>query len=176
MAVKQVNDKLLVISDAVLYWAKVHEPAPNYDPSKPDEWSVTALISKADAKSLEKMKINKQFKEVEEEEDGKYQDHIGLYSVKFTQPSKSSKGKDMRPPVVLGADGKPTTENIGNGSKGQVRLFLMEGQGPSKGKLTARLNGLYVQDLVEYVEQSSDIDGFDVDVDNEGFDDDDLGF
>lgn len=191
MAVRVLNDKHTVITDVVFMWAKVHEPTPKYNPEDGREYSVVCLIDRETKKELEKMKLNKNFKEVDED---KYPDYEGLYEVKFAQPEKNRAGKTLIAPIVIGPDMQQTDSLIGNGSKGQIKLFTMQGMGASKGKINARLHSVLVQDMVEY-EGGSDLDGFEVDesakkaykakprtsaaddfMDDEDFSDDDLPF
>lgn len=159
MAVKQLNDKFAVITNVTFLWAKVHEPAPKYNPADGREFSVTCLIDAETKKQLAKMKINKNITEVDED---KYPEYEGLYTLKLTQNELKADGSPLPPPIVLGSDKQPMTDNVGNGSTGQVKIYMREGIGASKGKLNVKLSSMFVQNLVPY-EGSSAADGFEDD-------------
>lgn len=169
MAVKQLNDKFAVLTDVVFLWAKVHEAAPKYNPADGKEYSVTCLIDADTKKQLAKMKINKTIAEVDED---KYPEYEGLYTLKLTQNELKADGGALPKPVVLGPDKQPMTDNVGNGSKGQVKIYMREGIGASKGKINVKLSSMFVQNLVPY-EGTSVTDGFDDPVEVGAFDDDD---
>jgi hypothetical protein len=145
------------IKDVIFYYASVQSPKPNYGKTG-NEYSVQALITKDEMQRLKAMKVNKTFKNIEDE--GlldKYPEGKGRYLVSFKCPESSSTGKELSIRVV-DASGKPMEDLIGNGSKGQLKLWLMEGQGLSKGKMNARLNAMMVEVLKEYHKKSGDED------------------
>lgn len=147
----------VIIKDVIFYYAKVQEPALNYAKTG-NEFSVQALITKEEMQKLKVMKINKTFKNIEDE--GlleKFPEGKGRYLVSFKCPEKTSTGKELSIRVV-DASGKVMPDLVGNGSKGQLKIWLMEGQGLSKGKMNARLNAMMVEALKEYHKKSGDED------------------
>lgn len=170
MAVKQLNDKFAIITDVVFFWAKVLEPAPKYNPDDGKEYSVQCFIDSATMKELKKMKINKQFSEVDED---KYPEYEGMYVLKLTQNELKKDGSPLPKPVVINKQKQVIDEAIGNGSTGQVKIYMQEGLGASKGKLNIKLSAIMVENHIAY-EGNSAIDGFDVD--DVPDDDDDIPF
>ena len=158
MAVKQLNDKFAIITDVVFFWSKVHEPAPKYNPDDGREYSVNCFIDADTVKQLKKMKINKNFNEVDED---KYPEHEGLYVLKLTQNELKRDGSPLPKPVVIDRFKSPIEDNIGNGSTGQVKIYMQEGIGASKGKLNVKLSAMMVENLIPYEGGNSAADGFD---------------
>lgn len=172
MAVRQLP-KHLIVTDAVLMWSKMQVPVLKYGEDNVYEYSVEALIDEETKKALTKLKVNKQFKEAGE----KYEEYEGLYILRLTQPKFARSGKELQKPVVFDQYQQPTTEEPGNGSKGQVKIFFQEGTGVSKGKLNLRLHSVFVQEWEEFSGGGNGLDGFDDAADGgEGFDDDDIAF
>lgn len=186
MAVKfKSEDQALYIKDVTFYWASVHSPKPKFDPSDGNEYVADIIVSASDAKALKKIKLNKGIKEIGVDVDEeRFPGHEGDFVFKGKAPEFTAKGKKLQIKVV-GPDGKPITENIGNESKGNVKFFVWEGdKGISKGKLNSRINVVHVTDLVPYNDVSGGYDeelGIDLsepddtDIGSE-FDDDDIPF
>jgi hypothetical protein len=179
MSVKYVEDKnALYIKDAVLYWASVHTPKLKYGSQTDKEYQITVLVTEEDMKALKKIKLNKEYKHVGDDIDvEKFPDCEGLWVVKFSQPALAKSGKKLSV-VVKNADGSDLEKEIGNGSKGHIKLYAQEGVGVSKGKVNTRLNAVVVTELIEY---SGGSDGFDSELgvstrSNKKQEDDDLSF
>lgn len=160
MAVKKINDKYIVLTNVIFMWPKVQEPGLKYN-STEQEYSVECLVDAETVKGLKALKVNKTFKDASE----KYPEHEGRWSFKAANNVLTAQGKELQPPFVLDTSLTPISEKVGNGSTGQVKLFCMEGQGLSKGKLNIKLNGLMVTNLVVY-EGSNQSEGFEVDDDD----------
>jgi hypothetical protein len=143
---EQMNVKL---SNVIFYYAKVYEPAQNYGKTA-NEFSVQCLIDKETMTKLKGLKVNKTFKNVEDE--GlleKYPEGKGRYLVSFKMPEFTSAGKPLSVRVV-DTKGHGMTDLIGNGSKGEVLIWIYEGQGMSKGKMNSRLSAVKVDELVHF--------------------------
>ena len=133
----------MILSNVTLMWARLKEPVTNYNEDG-KEWQVTAMITEEQKDEMEGLKINKNFKLDEES---------GLYGVKLTQSQFSRDGKAMSISVV-DKYGDDVTASVGNGSVGHIKIFMMEGQGKSKGKTNIRLNAVQVIDLIEYIPEA----------------------
>ena len=140
-----------VVKDVKMYWAKVFTPTDKFDKSG-KEYSVQCFISKAAMLDLKKIKINKQFKPVDDDPTlaERYPECAGMYAVRFNAPDKTSAGKDVVI-EVMGAE-----DAIGNGSTADIQLIGWEGKGLSAGKVNVRLNKIKVTDLVKYDKPQAD--------------------
>jgi len=159
---EQMNVKL---SNVIFYYAKVYEPAQNYAKTA-NEFSVQCLIDKETMTKLKGLKVNKTFKNVEDE--GlleKYPDGKGRYLVSFKMPEFTAAGKSLSVRVV-DTHGRSMTDLIGNGSKGEVLIWIYEGTGMSKGKMNSRLSAIKVDDLVSFERKERAGDDFTFDNDN----------
>lgn len=75
------------------------------------------------------------------------------YNITFSRPSEKETKKGLMkfdPPKVF-VNGKPTTELVGNGSKGDVKLEVMSFKGFQGANVTvARLHSLDIKDFIPY--------------------------
>lgn len=186
MAVKfKEENQALYLKDVTLYWASILQPKPNYA-GDANEFIANVIVSASDAKALKKVKLNKELKEIGVDVDENlemYPDHEGSFLFKAKCPEFTNKGKKLQVKVV-DKEGKDVTQNVGNGSKANLKFFVWEAtMGAAKGKLNSRLNVVQVTDLIPYNDASG---GFDdelgIDLSNskpddmDDFDDDDIPF
>lgn len=152
-----------IIRNVIMFYPKVQEPAPKFDPSQGDEYSVQIAVTKAEMQRLKKMNINKTFKSVDDDNLAeKYPGTEGMYMVRIATNAIGTNGKSQKP-TVFSANGEVLDCLIGNGSKGDVKINLYESKKGAQGKLNAQLMALRITELVEYKgKKSGDItDGFD---------------
>lgn len=147
-------NQVKVIKDVVMYWARVQKPVQNYA-GDGTEYVVTALLNKETVRELMALNLNKTFKNIGADlnlSDKYPEEYHDRYLVKFNQKGTTKAGEPLRIDV-LRLDGNVVRTfdgEIGNGSKGQLKLYLMDGMGASSGKMNSRLNAVLVTDLVEY--------------------------
>lgn len=127
------------------------------------KFSVTACLSKADAKEFKKLKLNKTIKEISGEEfrtkykidppeafaneDDEY--FIVGFSQKATFPDGNPTPEWTWPKTYLLEDGKPvdrTSTLVGNGSFGDLRISTRESK--ANGQVNTYLHSILVKDLI----------------------------
>ena len=74
----------------------------------------------------------------------------------------------MEGPSVLDASKAPLKEPIGNGSKGNIKVFSYEYKVGGRAGTAAMLSALQITDLVPYAETKNEVD-FDVETDEPTF-------
>jgi len=74
----------------------------------------------------------------------------------------------MTPPTVVDASKTPMSEPIGNGSKGNMKVFSYEYKVGGREGTTSMLTAIQVTDLVPYKASSQEVD-FDVETDEPSF-------
>jgi|SRR5690554_3546742 len=166
-----LDAEFVYIKDVVAYYASVHDPKKKYEKPAPDasnqsenEYAITLFMSEEDAETLmDDIKINKTIAEVgvtknkkrkfrfplsSQVEEGKphYDDVKGLWGAQFTLNEFTNQGKKAEL-FVVGPDGKPFTDLIGNGSRVTVKLFCMRNR---EDLLNTRLNLVQVLEHVPY--------------------------
>jgi len=162
----------IYIKEAVAYWSVVYEPKKKLK-SEDKEYSITLFVDDETREELEeKLLLNKQFflvgreknkfKKIKfplssqvGEDDFNYDEVEGLNGAQFTCPEFTKGGKRNKITIV-GPDGQPFTEDIGNGSKVLVKLFGYRNQ---EGMLNVQLKAVKVIEHVPYT--SGGGDGFD---------------
>lgn len=176
------ENELVYIKNAICYYASVHEPKNKWVPegqvkgSLGKEYSITLFVDKECADELQdKVLLNKTFAKVgvdknkkrvikypltsqlpkpkdgEKEKKG-YDEVDGLYGAQFSTPQLSKKGKPFSV-TVIGTDGQPFEELIGNGSKVTVKLT---GYRNTDGLLNTRIELVQVIDHVPFEEREFD--------------------
>lgn len=160
----------LYIKNAVVFYASVHEPRLKYQ-SEEKEFSAQVFVDEvAKDKLLDEVMVNKTFSEVgvtktskpprkikfplsSQVEEGKmnYDDVKGLWGFNVAKPELSKKGNKMFVNVI-DAEGKPFTENVGNGSLVHLKLF---GYKNVDGQLVVTLDTMQVIEHVPYENKGS---------------------
>lgn len=136
----------LYIKNAVVFYPVVHEPKLKYQ-STDKEFSVTVFVDEESKdRLLDEVMVNKTFAEVgvtktskpprkikymlsSQAEEGKVNYDIvkGLWGFNVAKPEFSKKGNRMSVNVI-DLQGKPFTENVGNGSVVNLKLFGYKNQ------------------------------------------------
>lgn len=131
----------IYVMNATVFYPVVHEPTKKYQ-SEDREYSCTLFVDEeAKDKLLDEVMVNKTFSLVGKDktqkpprrikfplssqvEDGKVNYDVvdGLYGFSVARPEFSKKGNPMTVNVI-DAEGNPFTENVGNGSVCNVKLF-----------------------------------------------------
>lgn len=159
------------IKNVPVFYAAVHEPKPKFQ-STDKEYSLTAFVDEeAKDRLLDEVMVNKGFLEVgkgktskpprkikfplsSQVEEGKVNYDIvdGLWGFSATKAEFSKKGKPMSV-TVIDTDGKPFTENVGNGSIVNLKLF---GYKNVDNQLVVSLDTVQVVEHVPYESKTSD--------------------
>lgn len=156
------NTKNVIIKNAKIKWAKVHEPAQNYNKDGM-EYSFDLEVNDKQIAALYKEGMSTMVKPKEDEEGTKY--------VTFRKPTMSASGKEMLPIRVIGRNKEPFSELIGNGSivNAVISIFPSTKSGKSA---CLRPEAIQVVDHVEYSSGNSVDDLFEeLDADTDEFDD-----
>lgn len=158
------------IKQATVYFAAVHEVKPKYQ-SNDKEYSATVFIDEAAKdKLLDEVLVNKTFAEVgvtktskpprkikyplsNQVEEGKanYDLVKGLWGFNITKPEFSKKGNPLSVNVI-DLKGNAFTENLGNGTVVNLKLFGYKNQ---DGQLTVTLDTVQVVEHVAYESKGS---------------------
>lgn len=135
------------ITNVPTYFAKVHEPKFKYQSQTEKEFSATIFVDEAAKdKLLDEVMLNKSFALVGKDktskpprrikfplssqvkEDETHYDAVdGMFGFTVAKPEYSKKGKKMSVNVI-DKEGKPFTENVGNGSICTFKLFGYKNQ------------------------------------------------
>ena len=155
--------KTFVVNAEALNYVKINRPDAKYD-----KWQVTAIVSKAEKKRIQKQFTNfkKVFKEYDPEEylktfkvETPLPNEDEVFAVTFEQnvSGKNKKGETIsfeQPKVILdlgnGKGKEITDQNVGNGSKGLVLVIHSVSNYEGTAKDVLRLKALKVTDWVEY--------------------------
>lgn len=160
----------LYIKDAVVFYASVHEPKTKYQ-STDKEFGATVFVDEETKdKLLDDVMVNKSFFLVGKDktsrpprkikfplssqvEEGKvnYDAVEGMYGFNVAKPEFSKKGNPMTVNVI-DKDGKAFTENVGNGSVVNLKLF---GYKNVDGQLVVTLDTMQVIEHVPYEGKAS---------------------
>jgi hypothetical protein len=158
------------IKNAVVYYAAVHDPKLKYQ-STDKEFSATVFVDEeAKDRLLDEVMVNKSFSQVgitktskpprkikfalsSQVEEGKanYDLVDGLWGFNIAKPEFSKKGLPMSVNVI-DAEGNAFTENVGNGSVVNLKLF---GYKNVEGQLTITLDTVQVIEHVAYEGKAS---------------------
>lgn len=158
------------IKNAVVFYAAVHEAKLKYQ-STDKEFSATVFVDEeAKDRLLDEVMVNKSFSQVgitktskpprkikyalsSQVEEGKanYDLVDGLWGFNIAKPEFSKKGLPMNVNVI-DTDGNAFTENVGNGSVVNLKLFGYKNQ---DGQLTVTLDTMQVVDHVPYEQKGS---------------------
>lgn len=158
------------IKNAVVFYAAVHEPKLRYQ-STDKEFSATVFVDEeAKDNLLDVVMVNKSFAQVgisktskpprkikyalsSQVEEGKanYDLVDGLWGFNIAKPEFSKKGLPMTVNVI-DTEGNAFTENVGNGSVVNLKLFGYKNQ---DGQLTVTLDTMQVVEHVPYEQKGS---------------------
>jgi hypothetical protein len=133
--------KNIVIKGAKIKWARVHEPAQNYNKTGM-EYSFDLEVSEKQLAALYKEGMSTMVK-------GRMDKAEGTMYITFKKPTLSAGGKEMLPIRVIGRNKEPFSELIGNGSVVNAVISVFP---PTKAGYSAclRPEALQVVDHVEY--------------------------
>lgn len=160
----------LYIKNATVFYAAIHEPRLKYQ-SDEKEFSAQVFVSEETKdKLLDEAMVNKSFSEVgitktskpprkikfplsSQVEEGKmnYDAVKGLWGFNVAKPEVSKKGNKMFVNVI-DTEGKPFTENVGNGSVVTLKLFGYKNQ---DNQLVVTLDTVQVIEHVPYENKGS---------------------
>lgn len=160
----------LYIKDAVVFYPSVHEPKLKYN-STDKEFSATVFVDEETKdKLLDEVMVNKSFFLVGKDktsrpprkvkfplssqvEEGKVNYDLveGMYGFNVAKPEFSKKGNRMTVNVI-DKDGNAFTENVGNGSKVNLKLFGYKNQ---DNQLVVTLDTVQVIDHVPYEQKGA---------------------
>lgn len=155
----------LYIKNATVFYAAIHEPRLKYQ-SDEKEFSAQVFVSEETKdKLLDEVMVNKSFSEVgitktskpprkikfplsSQVQEGKmnYDAVKGLWGFNVAKPEVSKKGNKMFVNVI-DTEGKPFTENVGNGSVCTLKLFAYRNQ---DNQLVVTLDTVQVLEHVPY--------------------------
>jgi len=143
-----------IIRNVEFYWANVYKP---HAPFGTEIFDIQIRTTDdATVKQCESLGIN-----LKKHDEGYFFGNIKRKTV-------NAKGDAMEPPKVLNAAKEMMDEPIGNGSKGNVKVFSYEYKVGGKKGRTAMLTALQVVDLVPYKTATQEVD-FDVETDEAAF-------
>jgi hypothetical protein len=174
-AAKLVKDgkfSFLYLKNVPVYFVSVHEPKKKYSEPLPDaknqskrEYQLTAFVDSDTREYLEDtVLINKQVmavgrdktkkrkikyplsSQLKEDEKVSYDDVDGMHGISLTLNELTNQGKPAKL-IVVGKDGKPFEENIGNGSICNIKCF---GYTNRDDQLVVSLNLVQVVEHVPY--------------------------
>lgn len=160
----------LYVMGTTVFFAVVHEPMKKYQ-SEDREYSCTLFVDEETKdKLLDEVMVNKTFALVGKDktqkpprrikfplssqvEEGKVNYDIvdGMYGFSVARPEFSKQGKPMTVNVI-DAEGNPFTENVGNGSVCNVKLFGYRNQ---DGQVVVMLDTVQVIEHVPYEGKTS---------------------
>lgn len=158
------------VLNAPVFYAAVHTPKSKYQ-STDKEFSLTAFVDEATKdKLLDEVMLNKSFSQVGvtktskpprkikfplssqvEEGKGNYDLVDGLWGFNIAKPEFSKKGLPMNVNVI-DTEGNAFTENVGNGSVVNLKLF---GYKNVEGQLTVTLDTVQVVEHIPYEGKTS---------------------
>lgn len=155
---------LIKLENVYFYWTKMNQPqVDKFDPEM-KKYSINVAVTKAEAKRFKALKLNKTVKEMTGEEFEAFaktpipadlqNDDNEFFTISFNLKGLDAAGNLIeewkRPKVYQMVDGKPvdrTSENVGNGSKGDLRFNTHEDR---TGKVNTYLHSILVKELVPY--------------------------
>jgi hypothetical protein len=125
----------VILSNVSVKWANLNAPDDRFEPC----WKVDAVLTQEMADEMKKVGFKVR------------QDNDGDWILRCKKKTHTKKGKPMDAPKVVGRDGKTAfTENIGNGSIMNIRIFAKYVEVNGNTYLPARLNAAQVVTHVPY--------------------------
>lgn len=95
--------------------------------------------------------------------DGSASVPAGLFYANVKRKTKNAKGGANQPVTVVDGQRNPITEELGNGSRGNIKLFSYDYNMPQRSGTAAILTGVQVTSFVRYIRED-DFDFEDEDV------------
>ncbi len=129
----------MILNDVTLNWTCINQPNTKYTP----RWETQAIVSAAQKKVLEGHGLK-----VKVEEDG-------TFSMRFKRNCETYAGKANKQPIVLDENKVPITDEIGNGSIGNVQYRVYEYK-QYGGGISSDLQAIQVTDLKTYAGKDGD--------------------
>lgn len=157
-----MENNYLKIEDVYFAYTCIDEPKFKYNSKVEKEFAVTVILSKEQAKTFKKHKINKSIKEIDTAEfESKYKfpppypTQEEQYLASFTKPATYKDGNPRPdwtyPKTFIAEDGKVieiTSTKVGNGSFGNINLEIRFID--TLNSTCASLTSILVKNLVKY--------------------------
>jgi len=154
MAKSDSTSKVAIVRDLEIYWANVYKP---HSPFGTEIYDIQVRTTDEDkVKELADLGIT-----LKKHDDGYFFGNVKRKTV-------NAKGEPMDGPTVLDAAKAQLKDPIGNGSKGNIKVFSYEYKVGNKAGTAAMLSALQITDLVPYADSNSEVD-FDVETDEPTF-------
>ena len=154
MAKANSNSKVAIVRDLEIHWANVYKP---HNPFGTEIYDIQVRTTdEKKVKELGELGIN-----LKKHDDGYFFGNVKRKTV-------NAKGEPMEGPQVLDAAKAPMTDPIGNGSKGNIKVFSYEYKVGGRQGVAAMLSALQIVDLVPYSDGGNSVD-FDVETDEPTF-------
>ena len=136
--------KTVIIRDVTFNYAFVYK---THAPFGVDQWDIQVTTTdKTKADELKSVGVN-------------MKDKDGVFVGNVKRKLANAKGEKNNPPIVIDKNKNDLTDPIGNGSKGNLKLFCYDIKaGPMKGKPGAMLSAIQVTELIPYEGSSNDED------------------
>ena len=144
----------MIIKNVALFWAKLGSNMDmGFDKNTP-AWAVELRTTdKAEAKGWKEAGLN-----VKPGDD----DGSVYYSASVKKPKFANNGNEQKAPPVVGKDLMPFAEvdAIGNGSRGNVKLYTAPYSYNGRTGISVRLNAIQITELVKYEGAGNALEGF----------------
>ena len=136
MIEKFVKGETIVLRNVPIKWAKLHDPdRPSWGGSS---WKINAVLSEKQAKAFKEVGFRVK------------QDGNGDWYITCERKEITAGGKKLRPPRIIGRDGMPSQEHIGNGSVCNIKVWCKYWKSASDEGLKPYLDTVQIVDLIEY--------------------------
>ena len=138
------TSKTAIVRDLDFHWANLTK---SHSPFGTEVWDVQIRTTNDDtAKELSDLGVA-----VKKHDEGYFFANVKRKTV-------TSKGDKNTPVMVVDANKQPVTEEMGNGSKGHIKLFSYEYSTAGRSGVAAQLSAIQVVDFVEYKRGGDDFD------------------
>jgi len=146
----KTETKTVIIRDLEIHWANVYTP---HSPFGTEIWDIQIRTDdEKKAKEIGELGIS-----LKQHDDGYYFGNVKRKTI-------SAKGEPLKAPEVIDSSKAPVTAPIGNGSKGNIKVFSYPYKVGARSGISAMLLALQITDLVPYANSEDD---FDVIIDDE---------
>lgn len=125
----------MILNNCKVKWAHVHEPNNNFPPPT---WSINVYLNPEQLNAIKAERVP--FKTDDE----------GAY-IQAKRKTKTTEGKDIKPPRVVDINKQPFAKDIGNGSICNIILDFYDWEFNKKSGRGAWLNAVQVVEWKEYV-------------------------
>ena len=159
----------LYFKNVPVVYAQVLKPAKKYN-SEDTAYQMGLFINADTMEELGEIGLNKEMAEVGktkikkgsnrgklkyDPENEHYTPYTGMFGAQFSRDTKKKDGSERTPIKVVGVDGKPFTENVGNGSICNVKMF---GYRNDEDMLVVMLDTVVVLEHVPYEDSGDQYD------------------